>query len=421
MSAYSFLEDTATGAAQELSTVQKDNIDMVKDHYGDKMQKLIRVQMGDRMVDNPTTIGPHVQVVDLDALVHSAVATKSLANGVTSITRIRNPNITDTFVREKFVPTINATMKALKEATTPDLSASVERHFSGDASRDAAEWLPDLARGSIQICSQIVPGENGAERKVYHAIVTTHSTASIANSIKASANSKGMTALKFHQDEANKWTRNQSFRNNQRITQIVSEALAESLGEPSGIDSQYDTAAFVPKHHLPPTVATLDSTLRFNTTNTLTKQGEPSPYAVAFYHDCADGAQSQYSTLVSGDYLHPIHEFHGAPLRSSNGELLGHPGDITNKFANALPILSNLNAPSARSAISSSLTADMRSDLETQISRPIIGDSIPISQLHGAFTKLSANQVSEFMKNANAFGIDPHHPPTTYTPIATIL
>lgn len=421
MSAYPFLKDTATGAERELSTVQKNNMNMINEQYGDKIQKLFRVQVGSRMDINPNTIGPHVQVVDVDAPMHSAVATMSTANGVTSITRIRNPNISDTFVREKLVPAISANMTALKKATTPELSASVERHFSGDASRDAAEWLPDLARGSIQICSQIVPGENGTERKVYHAIVTTHSSASIANSIKEVANTEGMTASRFHQDEAVKWTRNQSLRNNQRITQIVSESIAESLGEPSGINSRYDTAAFVPKHHLAPTVAVHDSIVRFNTSNTLTKPGETEPYAVAFYQNCADGAQSQYSTLVSGDYLHPIHEFHGAPIRSGSGELLGHPGDISNKFANALPILSNLNTRDAHIAIASSLTADMRSDLDNQISRPSVGDSLPISQLHGAFTKLTAAQVSDFMKNASAFGIDPHHPPTIYTPVATIL
>jgi len=413
---------------EELSTRQLDNLDVVSDLYGDKLQKVVMMSMG----RNEESLGPHVQVVDTDAPVHSSVSMRSNTNGVTTITRIRNPNISDEFVRKEIRPRIAEAISNMKEVRQahPELVASVERHHDAElGNSDKAEWVPDLANGAVMIRSSLVPNENGVgHHKVYHIVITSHSNDTIAGQLSDIMNEKGMTALDAHNHPAFKWAASQSDRNANRILQSVKCAIDDALekqGENAGssnIRSQYDTLAFVPKYHVPVSEAIPDSTLRFNRSNVLHEIGDSKPYAVAFYHNCADGKQSQYTTLISGDYIHPMYEFHGAPHRTEDGKVLGHPGFISNeKNANAVPIFSNFTTRDVREQTRANITHDIRSDLNQQITQANVSENVPIAALHGAFRQPNSDELEFLKKNAQSYGLDPHHAYTTYQPVVTIV
>lgn len=413
---------------EELNHKHLDSLDVLHDLYGKDLQKVIMMSMG----RNDETLGPHVQVVNVGAPVHSSVSMRSNTNGVTTITRIRNPNLSDEFVQKEIQPRIARCIAAMREQRekNPALVASLDRHYSPERGvADAARWVPDLSNGAVMVRSSLVPNENGVgEHKVYHIVITSHSGRTLTKQLASIMNQEGMTALEVHNHPAFKWASMQSDRNANRILQSVKGAIDEALaaqGKDAGtsnIRSQFDTLAFVPKHHVPEAEAIPDSTLRFNRSNALYKQGETKPYGVAFYHNCADGKQSQYTTLISGDYIHPMYEFHGAPHRTESGKVLGHPGFITNEQnANAIPIFFNFNTQDVRTQTARAITPDVQSDLNRQIAKANINQDISVSALHGAFRQ-PTNDELEFLKtNASAYGLDPHNPYTTYHPVATIV
>lgn len=413
---------------EQFTATQLNSLDTINNLYGEKLQKLVLMGMG----RNENSIGPHVQVVDLDAPVHSAVSMRSNPHGVTTITKIRNPNITDDFVVNEIQPRIARSIAQLREAReqNPEFVASLDRHYSPDKGlADAASWYADPAKGAIMIRSSLVPNANGVgQHKVYHIVITSHNNEKISGQLSAIMNKEGMTAQDVAESGAFSWAARQSDRNANRLLHLVKGSIDEALAAKgakagnSGVRSQFDNLSFVPKYHQPEMMGIPDSTLRFNGVNSLYKQGDTDPYAVAFYQNCADGKRSQYSTLISGDYIHPIYEFHGAPIRTDDGKVLGHPGFIENEqYANAMPIFSNFTTRAMREEIGQSLTPDVASDLEKQIARANISDKIALSSLHGAFKQPTQKELEHLEQNAASYGLDKHHPYTTYNPVITVI